>query len=158
MIMVSIEETETLRIPLVSEIMIPSEKVAHVQVGNPLEHALLVLVKSGYSAVPVLDPTYKFQGVISKTKILEETLGMERFELHHLSDIKVSEVMDKEVPCLKQDDTMIDALHKLIDFPFVCVTNPEGEFDGIVTRRTILKQFSKHYHETFKHTMNESNA
>ncbi|REJ11250.1 cyclic-di-AMP-binding protein CbpB [Halobacillus trueperi] len=153
--MVSLEK-EALRIPLVSELMIPSEKVAHVQIGNPLEHALLVLVKSGYSAVPVLDPTFKFQGVISKTKILEETLGIEQFELNRLSEMTVSEVMDDEVPCLELHDNMIDAMHKLIDYPFVCVTNPQGEFDGIVTRRTILKQFSKHYHETFKHTMVEA--
>ncbi|MGI8314064.1 cyclic-di-AMP-binding protein CbpB [Halobacillus mangrovi] len=150
--MVSLEkERLELEIPQVSDIMIPSEKVAHVQVGNPLEHALLVLVKSGYSAVPVLDPTYKFQGVISKTKILEETLGIEDFELNRLSEIQVKEIMDTDVPCLNLDDNMIDALHKLIDFPFVCVTNEDGEFDGIVTRRTILKQFSKHYHETLKH-------
>ncbi|MBX0356628.1 cyclic-di-AMP-binding protein CbpB [Halobacillus sp. Nhm2S1] len=153
--MVSLEK-EALRIPLVSELMIPAEKVAHVQIGNPLEHALLVLVKSGYSAVPVLDPTFKFQGVISKTKILEETLGIEQFELNRLSEMTVSEVMDDEVPCLQLGDSMIDAMHKLIDYPFVCVTNEEGEFDGIVTRRTILKQFSKHYHETFKHTMVEA--
>ncbi|KHE68155.1 cyclic-di-AMP-binding protein CbpB [Halobacillus sp. BBL2006] len=150
--MVSLEkERLELELPEVSELMIPSEKVAHVQMGNPLEHALLVLVKSGYSAVPVLDPTYKFQGVISKTKILEETLGIEDFELNRLSDIQVNEIMDTDVPCLNLDDNMIDALHKLIDFPFVCVTNEDGEFDGIVTRRTILKQFSKHYHETLKH-------
>lgn len=154
--MISLEQ-ETLRIPLVSELMIPSEKVAHVQIGNPLEHALLVLVKSGYSAVPVLDPTYQFHGVISKTKILEETLGIEEFELNRLTEMTVNEVMDDEVPCLEPDDNMIDAMHKLIDHPFVCVTNKHGEFDGIVTRRTILKQFSKHYHETFKHTMMETN-
>ncbi|WP_226578279.1 cyclic-di-AMP-binding protein CbpB [Halobacillus litoralis] len=153
--MVSLEK-ETLRIPSVSELMIPSEKVAHVQIGNPLEHALLVLVKSGYSAVPVLDPAYRFQGVVSKSRILEETMGIEQFEMDRLSEILVKEVMDDKVPCLQKNDTMIDALHKLIDYPFVCVTNEEGEFDGIITRRTILKQFSKHYHETFKYTMVET--
>ncbi|MGP4075043.1 cyclic-di-AMP-binding protein CbpB [Halobacillus sp. K22] len=147
--MVSLEK-EALVIPKVSELMISSEKVAHVQVGNPLEHALLVLVKTGYSSIPVLDPTFKFKGVISKSKILEETLGIEEFELNRLSDIQVKEVMDKDVPYLHHEDSMIDALHKLIDFPFVCVIDDDGEFDGIVTRRTILKQFSKHYHETFK--------
>ncbi|MCA1012594.1 cyclic-di-AMP-binding protein CbpB [Halobacillus halophilus] len=149
--MVSIEK-EALVIPKVSELMISSEKVAHVQVGNPLEHALLVLVKTGYSSIPVLDPTFKFKGVISKSKILEETLGIEEFELNRLSDIQVKEVMDKDFPYLHHEDSMIDALHKLIDFPFVCVIDDDGEFDGIVTRRTILKQFSKHYHETFKWT------
>ena len=63
----------------VAELMIPSEKVAHVQINNPLEHALLVLVKSGYSAVPVLDTSYKLVGMISKTVILNEILGIEIF-------------------------------------------------------------------------------
>ncbi|MCA0969458.1 CBS domain-containing protein [Halobacillus litoralis] len=148
--MVSLEQSK-LEWPKIKDLMIPSEKVAHVQIGNPLEHALLVLVKSGYSAVPVLDPTYTFQGVISKTKILEETLGIEEFELNRLGEIQVHEIMDAEVPCLSPEDHMIDALHKLIDYPFVCVTNEAGEFDGIVTRRSVLKQYSKHYHEILKH-------
>ena len=46
------------------KLMIPSEKVAHVQVGNSLEHALLVLTKSGYTAIPILDPHYKLHGLI----------------------------------------------------------------------------------------------
>ncbi|WP_163530273.1 cyclic-di-AMP-binding protein CbpB [Halobacillus ihumii] len=147
--MVSVQ-SKKLEIPLVEELMIPAEKVAHVQIGNPLDHALLVLVKTGYSAVPVVDKMYKFKGTISKTIILEETLGLEQFELNRLNDMTVNEVVDESVPCLHRNDTMIDALHKLIDHPFICVTNDEGEFDGIITRRTILKQFSKHYHESWK--------
>lgn len=53
--MTSIHNGEFLDIT-VKELMIPSERVAHVQVGNNLEHALLVLTKSGYSSIPVLDP------------------------------------------------------------------------------------------------------
>ena len=33
----------------VKDLMISSERVAHVQVANNLEHALLVLTKSGYT-------------------------------------------------------------------------------------------------------------
>ncbi len=50
-----IREDKELKDLTVQDLMIPSEKVAHVQLNNPLEHALLVLVKSGYYAVPVLD-------------------------------------------------------------------------------------------------------
>ena len=62
------------------KLMIPSEKVAHVQVGNSLEHALLVLTKSGYTAIPVLDPHYKLHGLISTPIIMESILGLERIE------------------------------------------------------------------------------
>lgn len=74
--------------PKISDYMIPSEKVAHVQVGNNLEHALLVLTKSGYSAIPVLDARFKLHGLISSAIITESILGLERIEFEKLSDKK----------------------------------------------------------------------
>lgn len=48
----------------VGQFMIEADKVAHVQVGNNLEHALLVLTKTGYTAIPVLDASYRLHGLI----------------------------------------------------------------------------------------------
>ncbi|MEN2766606.1 cyclic-di-AMP-binding protein CbpB [Ornithinibacillus xuwenensis] len=127
----------------ISELMISSEKVAHVQVANPLEHALLVLVKSGYSAVPVLDATYKLQGTIGKTKILNEILGLERFEIERLSSLQVQDVMNTDIPRLYKEASIIDGLKALIDFPFVCIVDKDGYFDGILTRRALLKELRK---------------
>ncbi|MBU5266496.1 cyclic-di-AMP-binding protein CbpB [Virgibacillus proomii] len=125
------------------EIMIPSEKVAHVQVNNPLEHALLVLVKSGYSAVPVLDSSYKLVGTIGKTAILNQILGLERFEFERLSNIVVKDVLNEDIPCLMKEDSLLQGLNALINHPFVCVADKNKYFDGILTRRAILKQVKK---------------
>ncbi|MCZ0703954.1 putative transcriptional regulator [Natronobacillus azotifigens] len=127
-------------------LMISSEKVAHVQMNNPLEHALLILVKSGYSAVPVLDISYKFQGVIGKNLILDKILGLERFEMERLSEVRVNDVVNQEIPCLKKSDNFLSCLKSVIDYPFVCVVDQEGYFDGIVTRRAVLKQLNKYIH------------
>jgi predicted transcriptional regulator len=128
------------------ELMISSEKVAHVQVGNPLEHALLVLVQSGYSSVPVLDPSYKFKGTIGKTMILKNVLGIERFEMEKLSDRKVEEVMNTDIPVLHKKDDFLTCLKTVINYPFVCIVDDDEYFDGILTRRAILKQLNKHLH------------
>ncbi|WP_138415127.1 cyclic-di-AMP-binding protein CbpB [Aquibacillus sediminis] len=130
----------------VEELIISSEKVAHVQLGNPLEHALLVLVKSGYAAVPVLDATYKFKGIIGKNAILDRVLGLERFEMERLSDIKVDEVMNTDIPCLTKEDDFLTCLKTVINHAFVCVVDHDGYFDGILTRRAILKQLNKYLH------------
>lgn len=130
----------------VSEVLIPAEKVAHVQLNNPLEHALLVLMKSGYTAVPVLDATYKFAGIIGKTAILNEVLGIESFEMERLSDIQVQGVMTTEVPTLTRDNNLLDGLNASIDHPFICLVDNEGYFDGILTRRAILKQIKKNFY------------
>lgn len=131
----------------VGDMMIPGEKVAHVQLNNPLEHALLVLVKSGYSAVPVLDMSFKLTGMIGKTVILNHVLGLERFEMERLSDIQVQEVMDTDIPSLTKEVKFMDALKAVIDYPFVCVADKDGVFDGILTRRAILKRINRDFYE-----------
>lgn len=119
-------------------LMIPSEKVAHVQIGNSLEHALLVLTKSGYSAIPVLDPHYKLHGLISTPIIMESILGLERIEYEKLEITKVEEVMNKQIPHLKLGANLQNMMQLLVDHPFLCVENEKGYFEGILTRRAIL--------------------
>ena len=120
------------------KLMIPSEKVAHVQVGNSLEHALLVLTKSGYTAIPVLDPHYKLHGLISTPIIMESILGLERIEYEKLEQSRVEEVMNKKIPHLKINAQLQDMMQLLVDHPFLCVENDEGFFEGILTRRAVL--------------------
>jgi predicted transcriptional regulator len=120
------------------KLIIPSEKVAHVQVGNSLEHALLVLTKSGYTAIPVLDPHYKLHGLISTPIIMESILGLERIEYEKLEQSRVEEVMNKQIPHIKINAQLQDMMRLLVDHPFLCVENDEGLFEGILTRRAVL--------------------
>ena len=122
----------------IKDLVIPASKVAHVQLGNSLEHALLVLIKSRYSAIPVLDTSYRIQGLISKTMILESILGIERIEYETLHLHKVEEVLDSKIPKLKETDSFYRALELSINHPFVCIENDEGVFVGILTRKSIL--------------------
>mgnify|MGYP001948513584 FL=1 len=128
----------------ITDFLIPSEKVAHVQLDNSLEHALLVLTKSGYTAVPVLDPQFRLHGLISSPMITESILGLERIEFERLEQLKVKDVFNHKIPTLKSDDRFKKALGLLIDHPFLCVVDDSGFFEGILTRRIILKQLNRH--------------
>jgi predicted transcriptional regulator len=128
----------------IKDLIISSEKVAHVQIGNSLEHALLLLVKSGYSAIPVLDPAYRLHGLISTALILDTTLGLERIEFERLETMKVEEVMNKDISRLNIHDSFSKGLQMVINNPFVCVQNDDGVLEGILTRRVILKQLNQH--------------
>ena len=127
----------------IREYIIPAERVAHVQISNNLEHALLVLTKSGYTAIPVLDPHYKLYGLISSPMIMDAILGLQRIEFEKLEELKVSEVMNPEIPRLRIEDRLEIGLDLLIDHPFICIENEEGTFEGILTRRAILKKIRK---------------
>ncbi len=131
----------------IKDLLIPSERVAHVQIGNNLEHALLVLTKTGYSAIPVLNSQYKLQGLISTTVLLDSILGLERIEFERLEKMKVEEVMNKNIPRLNLQDSIVKGLTLLVDHPFVCVENDEEVFEGILTRRAILKNLTKQIKE-----------
>ncbi|WP_139488895.1 cyclic-di-AMP-binding protein CbpB [Brevibacillus dissolubilis] len=122
----------------IKDLIVPAHKVAHVQLGNSLEHALLVLIKSRYSAVPVLDLSYKIHGQISKTMILEKILGIERIEYEKLDQYKVEDTMDPQIPRLKETDDLFRALELSINHPYVCIEDNDGVFVGILTRRAIL--------------------
>lgn len=145
-----IEEGKELKSIVVEDLMISAEKVAHVQMNNPLEHALLILIKSGYSAVPVLDASYKLVGAIGKTAILDQILGLERYEVEKLSDMRVHEVMTADMPSVTKDASFIEGLKAVIDEPFICVVDKDGYFDGILTRRAILKLVKRHYYASEK--------
>ncbi|MGM7635998.1 cyclic-di-AMP-binding protein CbpB [Bacillus sp. Hm123] len=141
--MISFQSKDVLNTNIMDYI-IPSEKVAHVQPRNNLEHALLVLTKSGYTSIPVLDAKYRLQGLISIPMITEAILGLERIEFEKLEHMKVEEVMAIDKPSLTVHDHFRKALGLLINHPFLCVTNEEEEFQGILTRRVILKQLNYH--------------
>jgi predicted transcriptional regulator len=123
----------------IQDLMIPSERVAHVQVGNTLEHALLVLTKSGYTAIPVLDLEYKLKGLISTPVVLDSILGLERIEFEKLEQNRVENVMNQTIPRISLTDSILIGLGLLVDHPFICVEDKDGYFEGILTRRAILK-------------------
>ncbi|MFC4409387.1 cyclic-di-AMP-binding protein CbpB [Chungangia koreensis] len=140
--MISVNNKDFLHTPI-EEFIISSEKVAHVQVGNSAEHALLVLTKTGYSSIPVLDSQYRLKGLLSSRMITESILGLEHIEYEKLTDLKVDDIMQKDFPVIKIHDRFQKGLDLLINHAFLCVTDDEGMFVGILTRRVILKQLKR---------------
>jgi len=143
--MFSIDANELMGLTI-RDLMIPGDKVAHVQIGNNLEHALLVLTKTGYTAIPVLDPIFKLHGLIGMNLIMDNIFGLERIEFEKLENMKVEEVMNTEIPRLFLNDSLEKGLDLVVNNPFICVQNEEKIFEGIFTRRAILKQLKKHIH------------
>lgn len=140
--MISLYSDEFLEVSI-KDLMIPSERVAHVQVGNSLEHALLVLTKSGYTGIPVLDPHYRLMGLISTPIIMDSILGLERIEFEQLERKRVEEAMNTKIPRINIHSTLKSSLDLLVDHPFLCIEDDSGIFEGILTRRTVLLRLSK---------------
>ena len=141
--MISLHSGEFLETTM-KDIIISAERVAHVQYKNDLQHALLVLTKTGYTAVPVLDPTYRLRGLISTTQIMDAILGLERIEFERLDQMTVEDIMSRDIPILNINDKVTKGLELVVDHPFICVVNDDNILEGIFTRRAILKRLNKH--------------
>lgn len=141
--MISLNSNDLLQMPI-KDFVISSEKVAHVQLMNSAEHALLVLTRTGYSSIPVLDTKYHLHGLLSMKMITESILGLERIEYEKLESISVNDIMDRDVVYLHIEDTFQRALDLVINHAFLCVVDDDETFVGILTRRVILKQLKKY--------------
>ncbi|MGX9133477.1 cyclic-di-AMP-binding protein CbpB [Rummeliibacillus sp. JY-2-4R] len=144
--MISMTSRDFLEMPI-TDLIISSEKVAHVQLGNNAEHALLVLTKTGYSSIPVLDAQYRLHGLLSMRMITESILGLDHIEFEKLDSIKVNDIMEANVATLNINDNFKKALDLVINHAFLCVVDDEEKFVGIMTRRVILKQLKKHIYQ-----------
>ena len=134
----------------IEEFIISSEKVAHVQMGNSAEHALLVLTKTGYSAIPVLDSKYRFRGLINAQRITDAILGMDHIEYERLGEIRVEDIMLTDFPLIDVHERFQKALDLVIDQNFLCVVDEDNMFMGILTRRVVLKQLKKRIYQMKK--------
>jgi len=133
----------------IRKLMVHADNVAFVQAENSLEHALLVLIKTGYSSIPVLDKHSHVCGTVSKTLILDSILGLERIEFERLSDHHVEEVMNIKVPRTKDSETFFRALELSINQPFICVEDVQGVFQGIMTRKAILALVYRYFRDFY---------
>ncbi|MBM7097235.1 MULTISPECIES: cyclic-di-AMP-binding protein CbpB [Alteribacter] len=147
--MQNLQEYHILQQPIESFI-ISAEEVAHVQPDNSLEHALLVLVKSGYTAIPVLDTAFKLRGLISKAQILDSIIGIEKIEPDRLHNTTVTEVMSTTFACVKKNSPFEKALSFSINNPFICVEDEKGAFLGIITRSKLLAYLNGYLHDQKK--------
>src|SRR5690606_19177715 len=118
--MLALPSREFIETPLAA-FLVSSRRAAHVQRVSSAELAMLVLTKTGYSAIPVLDPKYRFCGLINAQRITDAILGLEHIEYERLPDIKVDEIMQTDLPLINITERFQRALDLLIDQNFLCV-------------------------------------
>ena len=126
--------------------LVPAENVATVLYNHPLNHALLVLSKVGYSKIPVLDSE-------DLSNVVERMMDLTGFSMDNLEGLTAADVMEVNVACIKEDGELEDMLHLLVDQAFLPIVNEENVFVGIITRKEILKSVNHLAHELEKRYM-----
>lgn len=142
--------TEALLMENQETFLVPADNVATVLYSHPLEHALLVLSKVGYAKIPVLDSEDHLVGLISLANIVDKMMGLTGFDMNQIEGLTVADVMEVNVPTIQNKDDLEDILHLLVQGSFLPVVNEENVFEGIITRKEILKAVNHLVHELEK--------
>ena len=124
----------------------PAENLAVLIDTHNADHATLLLSQMTYSRVPVVTDKRKFVGTIGLRDILayqmENGLSQEV-----MADTDIVHMTKKNVAVVEPDYQLTDVLHKLVDESFLPVVDEDGIFQGIITRKSILKAVNALLHD-----------
>ncbi|MGV3029317.1 cyclic-di-AMP-binding protein CbpB [Streptococcus suis] len=122
----------------------PANKLAVIIDSHNIDHAKLLLSHMSYSRVPVVTEEGQFFGTIGLTEInrYQAENGLSDDELN--SDISLIAKTDEET--VGQDYNLTEVMRKLVDQSFLPVLGENGEFKGIITRKSILKAINALLH------------
>ena len=127
----------------------PAENLAVLIDSHNADHAILLLSQMTYTRVPVVTDEKEFVGTIGLRDILayqmEQGLSQES-----MADTDIVHMTKKDVAVVEPDYSLTDVLHKLVDESFLPVVDEEGIFQGIITRKSILKAVNALLHDFSK--------
>lgn len=123
----------------------PARNLAVLIDTHNVDHAILVLSQISYTRVPVVTDQMKYVGTISLTDILSYQMKHDYSdEVFSSMDIVYMTKTDGER--LGKDYTVTEVLHKLVEESFLPVVSEDGIFEGIITRKSILKAINSLMH------------
>lgn len=145
----------------VSSVMTPAERVISVPVDAGYKDIARLLIEHGVSAVPVLDANGHVIGVVSEEDLLakeshlegplEDSHGFalaghaERRAKQKASATTANELMTKPPVTIAAHQDVVQAARKMAErhVKRLIVTDARGGLQGVVSRRDILKVFTR---------------
>lgn len=125
--------------------LIPAEDLAIFIDTHNADHVKLLLMSNGYSRVPVLTKDKKYVGTISISDILSYQ-AQNQLNDWEVDPTDIREMVNTKIETINEAADLTEIMHKLVDFPFLPVVNDDNVFQGIITRKSILKAVNSLLH------------
>ena len=118
----------------------PKAMCAYIEAGDTLRQAMERMEHSGYAALPVIDKSGKYCGVVTEGDLLWTIKRLCVMDLRQTEEHSISEIEHRRtVQPVRVDTRVEDLISVAADQNFVPVVDDKGDFIGIVTRSRILK-------------------
>ncbi|MGT2715522.1 cyclic-di-AMP-binding protein CbpB [Streptococcus respiraculi] len=130
-------EFETFLLAQEETFLTPANKLAVIIDTHNIDHAKLLLSHMTYSRVPVVTEDNQFVGTIGLREIVKYQFENELTDDQLHMDISL--IVKKDVATVGASYHLEEVMRKLVDQAFLPVVGEQGEFLGIITRKSILK-------------------
>ena len=127
----------------------PKAMCAYIEAGDTLRQAMERMEHSGYAALPVIDKSGKYCGVVTEGDLLWTIKRLCVMDLRQTEEHSISEIEHRRTVQPVRVDTRVEDLISVAadqnfvsvaaEQNFVPVIDDKGDFIGIVTRSRILK-------------------
>lgn len=121
----------------ISFFLTPKAEVSYLCENCSVRQALDDMMRSGFTAIPVIDPKGRYTGTITEGDFLRLVLSHTSEQLDHMT---VGEVPRRiRHSSVGIDARMEDMIELVSAQNFVPVTDGRGMFCGIITRRDVIR-------------------
>lgn len=120
-------------------LILPKEKIITVDPNWTLERAMLKLIRSGYTSVPVINADNQVEGLIDKTLILDFMSENQNIKYNDLPKFYVYQAMNKNYMGIWANTPLSFALELMIERSYVPIIDEKNTFIGILTRQSVLQ-------------------
>lgn len=124
----------------IRDLVLQKDKIITMHPDWTLERALIKLIRSGYTSVPVINSQDQVEGLISKTLILDFMTENQNINYNDLPNYFVHQAMNRNYMGIWENTPLSFALELMIDRPYVPIIDQTNTFIGILTRQAVLQK------------------
>jgi len=121
-------------------LLTPKTQVACLNANMNGRQALEKMRAHGYSAIPLISENGEYIGTVSEGDLLWHIVKGNEVSLADLEDVKICDLIRKEVPAVKVDADIEELVERITNYNFVPVVDDRNVLMGIVTRRKVLQE------------------
>lgn len=120
----------------------PKSEVEFAYSDDTISHAMELLEKSTYTAIPVINRTGQYKGTASEGDILWTVKNKYDFNEESFANVRLSKIakMHQYKP-VKIDANLKNMISRLMNQNFVPVIDDDEVFIGIVKRKDVLQYY-----------------
>ena len=132
----------------ISFYLLPKSEITYVEQEDTVGHALRVIHKNGYQAVPVINRKGEYVGTVTEGDFLWNLIQDYHMDMEAMRNIRVESLRKKwNYKAVSIEANIAELDQYIMDQNFVPVVDGRNIFIGIVTRKEIIKELLRRKNE-----------